>query len=251
MTIGEIEAGAAKRNAREEKEVVELYKAFGEREVLRNYTHLTSSDLSLTRTSPRNSLSTLMTHNQAYINVDELLAECVSSSKGDGRGKSSRKSSGETEKRGNIVEFMKRDELLKGIVDKMQPRYEIRAGRGEGHGQADGGGSGDDEVVTKKGKLSPIQVMKIRQGRKASTLITGFEPFGKVIGGMEPEDLAEDLRKICAGATSVSPIPGKSAANAGMEVLVQGKQSKVVVDYLIGKGVPKKWIEVKDLVGKK
>lgn len=59
----------------------------------------------------------------------------------------------------------------------------------------------------RKGKLSPIQVMKIRQGRKASTLITGFEPFGKVIGGMEPEDLAEDLRKICAGATSGGSLP--------------------------------------------
>jgi translation initiation factor 2D len=40
--------------------------------------------------------------------------------------------------------------------------------------------------------------MKIRQGRKASTLVTGFEPF-LVLSG---EEMAEDLRKICAGATS-------------------------------------------------
>lgn len=40
--------------------------------------------------------------------------------------------------------------------------------------------------------------MKMRQGRKASTLITGFEPFQVV----NAEDMAEDLRKICAGATS-------------------------------------------------
>lgn len=93
--------------------------------------------------------------------------------------------------------------------------------------------------------------------------------------------MADDLRRICAGATSgastrppipimhykllilsfslplrlsisyllillriniiVSPIPGKPGTQ---EVLVQGKQSKAVVEYLSGKGVPKKWIEV-------
>jgi len=45
-------------------------------------------------------------------------------------------------------------------------------------------------------------------------------------------------------------MPGKSA-NSGLEVLVQGKQSKSVVEYLTGKGIPKKWIEVIDLSGKK
>lgn len=49
---------------------------------------------------------------------------------------------------------------------------------------------------------------------------------------------------------TVSPIPGKPA-NSGLEVLVQGKQSKAVVEYLTGQGVPKKWIEVLDLSGKK
>jgi hypothetical protein len=37
----------------------------------------------------------------------------------------------------------------------------------------------------------------------------------------------------------------------GLEVLVQGKQSTVVLDYLTTKGIPKKWIEVTDLVGGK
>ncbi|KIK64969.1 hypothetical protein GYMLUDRAFT_56467 [Collybiopsis luxurians FD-317 M1] len=331
VTIGEIEARAAKRNAREEKEKEERKLAEEEVEVVELYKpHLGSVKAvegmggSPSELYTSNQLRSLLNayiaakqlvnpHDQAYINLDELLAECVSSSKGDGGGKSSGKSGGgasggrkvksksdgkEMEKRSN-VEFMKRDELLKGIVDKMQPwRTEEEVGMVRllpsmcamlyDGGVADASvpfrsplvpsspsrpisslllfrflllllllthpspNSTSPSTRPRKGKLSPIQViMKIRQGRKASTLITGFEPFGKVIGGMEPEDLAEDLRKICAGATSVSPIPGKSAANAGMEVLVQGKQSKAVVDYLIGKGVPKKWIEVKDLVGKK
>ncbi len=112
----------------------------------------------------------------------------------------------------------------------------------------------------RKGKLSPIQVaVKVRQGRKASTLITGFEPFFIVA-----EDMAEELRKLCAGATSgtiatfpiylflravVSPVTGKGA-NAGLEVLVQGKWSQVVVDYLQGKGVPKRWIQATHVKGK-
>lgn len=40
--------------------------------------------------------------------------------------------------------------------------------------------------------------MKVRQGRKASTLISGFEPFLVV----NAEEMAEELRKVCAGATS-------------------------------------------------
>jgi translation initiation factor 2D len=49
---------------------------------------------------------------------------------------------------------------------------------------------------------------------------------------------------------TVSPLPGKPA-NAGLEVLVQGKQAKAVMEYLTGRGLPKKWIEVADLTGKK
>lgn len=40
-------------------------------------------------------------------------------------------------------------------------------------------------------------MVKIRQGRKASTLVTGFEPF--FLGA---DDLAEELRRICASSTS-------------------------------------------------
>lgn len=53
----------------------------------------------------------------------------------------------------------------------------------------------------RKGSLSPIQVaIKIRQGHatKATTLITGFEPFLVI----DAEEMAEHLRKVCAGATS-------------------------------------------------
>ncbi|KAJ7147279.1 eukaryotic translation initiation factor SUI1 family protein [Mycena filopes] len=160
---------------------------------------------------------------QAYINLDSLLADTVTQKTKAKKG---------TETPAVVaVEFMKRDELTKSILDQMQSWHEVKP-------------PGKDPVV-KKGALKPIQVVvKVRQGRKASTLISGFESF-LVLSG---EDMAEDLRKICAGATSVSP---RGGGIPGLEVLVQGQQSKIVVTYLTEKGIPKKWIEVADLVGKK
>ncbi|KAJ3885683.1 eukaryotic translation initiation factor SUI1 family protein [Lentinula edodes] len=172
-------------------------------------------------------------HDQAYIDLDAALTLCVAP-QSKSKSSKNKKSSTEGAESGPQTqsEFMKRDELFKKVLAAMQNWYEVKRSGNEG--------------VTKKGKLSPIQiVMKTRQGRKLSTLITGFEPFNIV-----PEDLSEDLRKLCAGATSISPIPGKPA-NSGMEVLVQGKQSKTVVDYLLGKGVPKKWIEAHEVVKRK
>ena len=53
-------------------------------------------------------------------------------------------------------------------------------------------------MVYRKGKLNPISIaIKIRQGRKAVTLITGFEPFS-----VNADDLGEELRKLCAAQTS-------------------------------------------------
>lgn len=47
---------------------------------------------------------------------------------------------------------------------------------------------------------------------------------------------------------AVSPTPGKAS---GLEVLVQGKQIKAVTEFLLSRGVPKKWIEAAELAGKK
>jgi len=53
-------------------------------------------------------------------------------------------------------------------------------------------------IACRKGSLKPISVIvKIRQGRKASTLISNFEPFF-----LTADFLAEELRRICASATS-------------------------------------------------
>ncbi|KAG0700484.1 hypothetical protein DFH29DRAFT_931661 [Suillus ampliporus] len=149
-------------------------------------------------------------HDQSYINVgaDELLQTTIFKSENPAN-----------------MEFFKREQVIERLSDKMQSWYKIRA-------------EGRDPVL-KKGQLKPISVVvKIRQGRKACTLITGFEPFL-----LEAVDLAEELKTICASSTSVSPAPGKSS---GMEVLVQGKQIKAVTEFLASRGVPKRWMETVD-----
>jgi len=158
---------------------------------------------------------------QAYVDVvtDPALLEGLS----DGKSKEKEKLC--------AVEFMKRDEVAKKLVEQMQAWYEIR-------------GEGKDTVLNRKGTLDPISiVVKTRQGKRASTIITGFEPFF-----LDAEELAEDMRKACACSTSIHPIAGKTS---GQEVLIQGKHLKIVTDFLQSKGVPKKWLEASDITGKK
>jgi translation initiation factor 2D len=120
---------------------------------------------------------------------------------------------------------------------------------------------GGDEPFTKKGSLRPVIVAaKTRQGRKVCTFVTGFEQYR-----LSGDALAEALRVRCASSTSgtyclfgfklgphsdmvctVSPIAG------GLhEVMVQGKQTPAVLELLGSLGVPEKWIEVTNIVGKK
>lgn len=127
-------------------------------------------------------------------------------------------------------EFAKREAALSALCDHMQPWYRIA--------------TPGDEPITKKGALRPISVTsRARQGRrgKACTLIAGFEPYQ-----LSAEALADALRVRCASSTSVS-----SMAGGGQEVMVQGKQTQVVLELLGSLGVPKKWVEAADLTGKK
>jgi translation initiation factor 2D len=60
-------------------------------------------------------------NDQAYINLDELLYSCLSAkSKGKAKGK-------DVEPESELSRFMKRDELTRGIIGKMQSWYAIRA----------------------------------------------------------------------------------------------------------------------------
>ncbi|KAI0052419.1 hypothetical protein FA95DRAFT_1601793 [Auriscalpium vulgare] len=127
-------------------------------------------------------------------------------------------------------EFVKRGELPGALAAHMQAWHRLQVGA--------------QAPVIRKGRLQPVAVaVKLRQGRKACTLVTGFEAFF-----VDADALAEGLRARCASATSVSPAPGKGT---GTEVMVQGKQVAAVVGHLVGAGIPTRWIATADLTGKK
>ncbi|KAG8924071.1 hypothetical protein FRC02_010668 [Tulasnella sp. 418] len=139
-------------------------------------------------------------------------------------------------KKNENVEFLKRDEVIARLFEQMQSWFSVQR-------------EGDQEAMVKKGTLKPIVITtKIRAGRKACTIVTGLEPYS-----ISYEDMAEELKKVCAGATSFGAIPGSSTKGGKelMEVMVQGKHAAVVKEMLIGKGVPKKFVEEVDLTAVK
>jgi translation initiation factor 2D len=71
------------------------------------------------------SKSLVNAHNQAYINLDQALVICLSAKSA---GKSKDKG---TESEPSGMEFVKREELTKKILEKMQPWHEIRPGQGD------------------------------------------------------------------------------------------------------------------------
>ncbi|KAG8954806.1 hypothetical protein FRC03_011362 [Tulasnella sp. 419] len=139
-------------------------------------------------------------------------------------------------KKNENVEFLKRDEVIARLFEQMQSWFSVQR-------------EGDQEAMVKKGTLKPIVITtKIRAGRKACTIVTGLEPYS-----ISYEDMAEELKKVCAGATSFGAIPGSSTKGGKelMEVMVQGKHAAAVKEMLIGKGVPKKFVEEVDLTAVK
>ncbi|CAE6503918.1 unnamed protein product [Rhizoctonia solani] len=123
-------------------------------------------------------------------------------------------------------EFVGRDELVERLSGNMKGMWRV-------------GGVGG----FKKMPLHPVNVQtKSRLGRKAVTLLTGFESFG-----IDPEVLSDELRKRCASSTSITPCVEKPKQ---LEVMVQGSQIKAVTTLLLELGLPKKWVKVSDNTGK-
>lgn len=109
--------------------------------------------------------------------------------------------------------------------------------------------------VLLKGTLHPISMaVKQRQGRKTVTLVSGLEAFG-----VNVDDFAEELKKLCAGSASgelagvctrqslkcpaVQPLQGSSPKLNLSEVMVQGTQIKIITEALIARGIPRRWIK--------
>ncbi|EJD43636.1 hypothetical protein AURDEDRAFT_88886 [Auricularia subglabra TFB-10046 SS5] len=222
-TTGEADAKAKKREAEEKArdeqvrplEVVELWKPHGASTALFEDAGADAASL-YSAVQLRSVVNGYLAakqlqnaHEQQYINIPEGSAIQTALDN----------------KKDPIGEHCRRDEALRRLQDNMQTWHSL-------------------DGVVRKGALKPVNITsKFRQGKRPVTLITNFEPYG-----LDADWLGEELRRTCAGATSVSPLPGKSA---GKEVLVQGKQIKPAIDFLLARGIPKRWIETADLTEKK
>lgn len=222
-TTGEVDAKAKKREAEEKArdeqvrplELVELWKPHGASTALFDDAGADASSL-YSAVELRSVLNGYVAakqlqnaHEQQYINIPE----------------GSSIQTALDNKKDPIGEHCRRDEALRRLQTNMQAWHSL-------------------DGVVRKGAPKPVNITsKFRQGKRPVTLITNFEAYG-----LDADWLGEELRRTCAGATSVSPLPGRGA---GKEVLVQGKQIKPAIDFLLARGIPKRWIETADLTEKK
>ncbi|KAJ4357055.1 hypothetical protein N0V95_002793 [Ascochyta clinopodiicola] len=99
-----------------------------------------------------------------------------------------------------------------------------------------------NDAKPKAGAPPKIQItLETRSGNKTVTKVHGLEPFY-----IAPQPLADELRKTCAGSTSVDKLQGSSPKAPVVEVLVQGPQKDAILKALEKRGVNKNWVEVVD-----
>jgi translation initiation factor 2D len=89
-----------------------------------------------------------------------------------------------------------------------------------------------------KGNLTPVTIaVKTRAGKKV-TVVSGVETFD-----VDPEEMATELKRLCAGSTTVTPLSGSKQSLNLKEIAVQGPQTQAVTDLLVSKGVPRRYIK--------
>ncbi|KAK5136425.1 hypothetical protein LTR08_003070 [Meristemomyces frigidus] len=127
-----------------------------------------------------------------------------------------------------------RDALIDRVLHAMSPAYAIQR-----HG------SGDASAVKPKSGAPPkVHVtLETRSGSKTVTRVSGLEAYH-----VNARLLADELRKVCAGSTSVEALAGAAKKNERevMEIMVQGPQREAVVKALERRGVSVRWVEVVD-----
>lgn len=126
-----------------------------------------------------------------------------------------------------------RDALIDRILHGMSSSYAIVRN-----------GADPESVKAKSGPAPKIHItLETRSGNKTVTKVSGLEAYY-----INPRPLADELRKMCAGSTSVEPLAGgaKKHEKEVMEVMVQGPQKDAVVKALEKRGVDKRWVELLD-----
>lgn len=126
-----------------------------------------------------------------------------------------------------------RDALIDRVTRAMSSSYAILRNNAD-----------PSSVKPRAGSPPKIHItLETRSGNKMVTKVSGLEVYH-----VNPRPLADELRKVCAGSTSVEPLAGgaKKTEKPVEEVMVQGPQRDAVVKALERRGVSQRWIEVLD-----
>lgn len=126
-----------------------------------------------------------------------------------------------------------RDALIDRILHAMATSYAIIRNNAD-----------PSTVKPKSGTPPKIHItLETRSGNKTVTKVSGLEVYY-----INARPLADELRKVCAGSTSVEALAGAAKKNERevLEVMIQGPQRDAVVKALEKRGVDKRWIEVLD-----
>jgi translation initiation factor 2D len=126
-----------------------------------------------------------------------------------------------------------RDALIDRVSRAMTGSYAILRNGADPH-----------SVKMRSGTPPKVHItLETRSGNKMVTKVSGLEVYY-----VNPRPLADELRKVCAGSTSVEPLAGgaKKTEKPVEEVMVQGPQKDAVVKALEKRGISSRWIEVLD-----
>ncbi|KAG9650323.1 hypothetical protein KCV04_g1403, partial [Aureobasidium melanogenum] len=94
----------------------------------------------------------------------------------------------------------------------------------------------------KSGAAPKIKVtLETRSGNKTVTKVSGVEAYF-----IAAQPLADELRKVCAGSSSVEQLHGSSPKAPVMEIMIQGPQKDAVMKALERRGVRPAWVEFLD-----
>lgn len=183
--------------------------------------HFTTPEIRVIVTAYIESENLVSETNKRLVKLDPTLANAVF----DGSGSLDK----EVLAKGSVP----RDALIDRVARGMAPSYAILR-------------NGADLSSTKARSGAPPKVhitLETRSGNKTVTKVSGLEAYF-----VNPRPLADELRKTCAGSTSVEPLAGgaKKHEKPVEEIMVQGPQKDAVVKALERRGVRAQWVEVLD-----
>lgn len=124
-----------------------------------------------------------------------------------------------------------RDALIERVIQACSPHYAIIRN-----------GEASATSKPKAGAAPKIKVtLETRSGNKTVTKVSGVELYY-----IPPHPFADELRKMCAGSSSVEQLSGSSPKNPVMEIMIQGPQKDAVLKALEKRGVRNGWVEFLD-----